>query len=225
MATEYQTYLGAEWDLFAADVVRHEDARRIITEVAPRRVLDVGCGGGQDLIPFADAGVLCFGLDIARESAMWASARFQSHHPQAHASFVTGAAEGLPFAAGTFELVLCRLAIPYADNAQALAEISRVLCPRGGLVLKTHTLTYYLRKFREGFHRRSPLFSVHAARVVLSGFLYELTGRQPRGGVLIREVFQSERLLRKELGRVGLRIQRELSDSSAESRTYWITKS
>ena len=223
-SADYDEYLTREWEIFANDGVRQTELRQLAADLNPASVLDVGCGGGQDLIAFATHGCTCVGIDIAPESAIWARQRFRSELPDAVVRFATCAAEALPFNAGAFDMVVCRLAIPYTDNGAALAEMSRVLKDGGTLLLKTHTARYYVSKFLEGVRKRSPLFSVHAARVLISGAIHQLTGHQPRGRVLLREVFQTDRLLRRQLARVGLTIQRELSDSNAGSHAYLITK-
>lgn len=224
LPTDYSTYLRDEWEIFAGDPGRQDESRALARHFAPRRVLDVGCGGGQDLIPFAEHGATCVGIDVARESALWATRQFQCELPGTSAAFLTGAAEALPFGDGSFDLVICRLAIPYTNNAAAFAEMSRVLTDGGGLLLKTHTPNYYFRKFWTGVRTRSPLFSVHAARVLMSGLVYHVTGRQPAGGILLQEVFQTRHNLQKELARVNLWIERELTDSTPQTRGYVITK-
>ena len=221
---EYHDYLAHEWALFAQDPARQGEANALAREVKPRHVLDVGCGGGQDLIPFAANGAHCTGVDIAAESARWGRDRFRAEWPQATVSFVTAAAEALPFPARSFDLVLCRLAIPYTDNRAALAEMARVLSDRGALLLKTHTLAYYVHKVWEGIRLRSPLFSIHAMRVLVSGAVYHATGWQPDGRLLLREVFQTEPTLRREFARAGLRIEREIGDSNRMSRAYLVTR-
>ena len=224
LPTDYSVYLGREWELFAGNPDRQAESRALARQFAPRRVLDVGCGGGQDLIPFAEHGATCVGIDVARESARWATRQFQCECPGSSAVFLTGAAEALPFGDGSFDLVICRLAIPYTNNAAAFAEISRVLADGGGLLLKTHTPNYYFRKFWTGVRTRAPLFSVHAARVLVSGLVYHVTGRQPAGGLLLQEVFQTRYNLQKELARVNLSLERELADSTPQTRGYVITK-
>ena len=138
--------------------------------------------------------------------------------------FITSAAEQLPFTAGAFDVVLCRVSIPYTDNRAALAEMARVLRPGGILLLKTHHLRFYTRKFVDGVRRRSPLFSLHAVRVLVSGAIFHLTGRQPAGGLLLRESFMTERRLRKELDRLGLGIDGELADSNPFTPSYRVVK-
>lgn len=224
VAGEFQEYLTQEWQLFAADPVRRHEAARAVADVQTRAVLDVGCGGGQDLVPFASAGTRCVGIDVSHTSGLWASRQFSTSFPGMHVCFLTAAAERLPFVDRAFDVVLCRVAIPYTDNRAALAEMGRVLRPGGALLLKTHTVRYYFAKFLDGIRRGSPLFSVHALRVLVSGGLYHLTGRQPSGGLLLRETFQSRWLLEKEFARCGLRIVCELADSNPLTRSYRIDR-
>ena len=224
MPNDFEAYLADEWRLFAGDATRQREARRAVAHLTVGRVLDAGCGGGQDLIPFASQGLTCIGVDIAHANAVWATQQFGAHLPQLAVRFATSAVEHLPFRDTFFDVVLCRVAIPYTDNRAALAEIARVLRPGGALLLKTHAAPYYLHKFAEGIRTRSPLFSVHALRVLVSGLIYHLTRWQPAGGPLLKESFQSRWLLGKELARVGLAIDGELADSNRLTPSYRITK-
>jgi SAM-dependent methyltransferase len=91
--------------------------------------LDVGCGAGLSsaaLVPLArrvtglepNAAMLAYGRAVAPAAA-----------------FVMGAAESLPFAAGTFDLVAAAGSLNYAYLPSALAEIARVLTSDGKFVL------------------------------------------------------------------------------------------
>ena len=220
----YESYLKDEWLLFASDKTRQEEARHAASGVEVRSVLDVGCGGGQDLIPFAAPGTRCVGIDVSHASGVWAARQFAESRADASVRFTTGAAEHLPFADATFDLVLCRVAIPYTDNRVALAEIGRVLRPGGLLLLKTHSARYYLRKLLDGVRRRSPLFCIHAIRVLVTGSLYAVTGRQPRGGVLLRETFQSRGRVEQALREGGLSIDGELRDSNPWTPSFRVVK-
>jgi SAM-dependent methyltransferase len=221
---EYEAYMREEWLLFSRDTARQNESSRVMDGMEVRRVLDVGCGGGQEMVPFAIRGAQCIGVDITHASGVFGSRMFSAQYPGRSVRFVTSAAETLPFSNASFDVVQCRVAIPYTDNRAALSEIARVLRPGGILLLKTHHLRFYTRKFADGVRQRSPLFSVHALRVLASGAIFHLTGRQPTGGLLLRESFMTERLLRKELGRVGLRIDGELSDSNPFTPSYRIVK-
>jgi SAM-dependent methyltransferase len=221
---EYEAYMREEWLLFSHDGSRQNESSRVMDDAVVRRVLDVGCGAGQEMIPFATRGAACVGIDITHASGIFGNRMFGEHYPATPVRFVTSAAEHLPFSSGAFDVVLCRVSIPYTNNRAALSEMARVLRPGGILLLKTHHLRFYTRKFVEGVRQRSPLFSVHALRVLVSGAIFHLTGRQPTGGLLLRESFMTERLLRAELGRLGLGIERELSDTNPFTPSYRIVK-
>ena len=223
-SSEYEAYMREEWLLFSADTARQNESSRVTGDIHVQRVLDVGCGGGQEMIPFVTRGAACVGIDITHASGVFAGRMFGERFPERSVRFATAAAEQLPFAGSVFDVVLCRVSIPYTDNRAALSEIARVLRPGGILLLKTHHLRFYTRKFADGVRQRSPLFSVHALRVLISGAIFHLTGRQPSGGLLLRESFMTEGLLRKQLGRIGLTIDGELSDSNPFTPSYRIVK-
>jgi SAM-dependent methyltransferase len=224
MGSELQDYLADEWVIFARDPERQHQARRATGSLQVGRALDIGCGGGQDLIPFADTGTRCVGIDIETATVEWARGRFVRQLPTLSVSFAAAAAESLPFVSDSFDLVLCRVTIPYTDNRAALAEMARVLRPGGLLLLRTHRPRYYVRKFLDGIRRRSPLFSIHAVRVLVSGLIYRLTRRQPRGGFLLRETFLTTAMLERELEPISLRIDAELEDSIPLAGSYRIRK-
>ncbi len=224
MADDLQSYLADEWLIFARDPGRREAARRAVGDITIKRVLDIGCGGGQDLIPFAQSGVTLIGADIDVETVRWAHGRVASSLPEARISFIASAAEQLSLAGGSFDVVLCRVTIPYTDNRAALAEMSRILRPGGVLLLRTHRPRYYVRKFLDGIRQRSPLFSIHALRVLLSGTIFRLTGRQPRGGLVLRESYLTTAMLKRELAPLGLELDAELDDSHPLAGSYRIRK-
>jgi len=222
--SEYEDYLHREWHLFADDAARQSESMHGLEGLGCRRVLDVGTGAGQEMIPFSTLGATCVGIDISLASGVIGRRLFARHYPKLPAYFATATAEHLPFPARAFDLVLCRVTIPYTDNRAALAEIGRVLRPGGILILKTHHLRYYTRKFADGIRRRSPLFSIHALRVLVSGTIFHVTGRQPSPGILLRESFLTQSRLEKELARAGLAMVATLPDSNPLTPSYRIVK-
>ena len=99
-------------------------------------VLDVGCGGGIDVILAAAAvGIRgrVFGLDLS--GAMIELARQNSRASgNSIASFVVGQMEDLPLRAATIDLVISNAAIHLSvDKPRAFAELFRVLTPSGRL--------------------------------------------------------------------------------------------
>src|SRR5205823_3574384 len=128
-------------------------------------------------------------------------------------AFVRCLSEHLPFRAESFDVIVCRVALPYMDNRMALGEMARVLRPGGRLLLKIHAAPYYWHKLRQGLERRDLLFSIHAARVLAAGSCYHLLGFQIRK-MISNETFQSEWLLKREFRRMNLRIRGHMADNN-----------
>ena len=187
---------------------------KVVTDlVAPpfkvEHVLDVGCGIGQALFPLAvSRGAYGIGVDISDVALRMGREFYATHLPQAKVAFAKAAAESLPFADATFDVVNCGLALPYTDNASAIREVARVLRPGGIFLLKIHHARYYLRLLWRGVSRLEISSLLYGGRVLASGMLYHLSGRQPRARFL-NESFQTRWLLRRELTRCGLLMDRE----------------
>jgi SAM-dependent methyltransferase len=223
--TDYLTYLQDEWRLFTGDPRRQQQSLTGAGSLDIQRLLDVGCGGGQEMIPFCRLGAACIGLDVLPASARFGRDMFRTYYPGAPVQFATAMAEQLPFADDTFDVVLCRVAIPYTDNRRALAEIGRVLRPGGALLLKTHHARYYVQKFLDGIRMGSPLYSLHALRVLVSGLIFQVSGRQPAGRrVLLRETYLTTAMLHHELRLAGLKVEAALPDSNRLTPSYRIRR-
>ena len=54
-AAEHEAYIREEWTLFRREPDRATAARAAVAGQRVGRVLDVGCGGGQELLPFLGA--------------------------------------------------------------------------------------------------------------------------------------------------------------------------
>ena len=195
-----------------------------VASLKVERVLDVGCGIGQALFPLAvRTGATGVGIDLSLIGCRMACEFYADHLPAARVFFVRSGAESIPFASDSFDVVNCRLALPYTDNARAIAEIARVLRPGGLFLLKIHHLRYYLHEFWQGLISRDPLSIIHAGRVLVAGTIYHLFRRQPRVR-LLNETFQTKWLLRSELAKHVLIIDREQPNSNPLTPDYVIHK-
>ena len=225
MKGEYDNYVRGEWKMFVDDASRRRHSLDAVAGLEIQRVLDVGCGAGQELLPFAsERGAWCIGVDATPEAGLTGRELFSGLGIGGRVAFVRAAGESLPFPRDSFDLVICRLALPYTDNARCMAELSRVLKPGGALFLKIHHARYYTRKLRKGLQMGRPSSALHAARVLVAGILYQITGHQPQTRIPSRETFQTVSLLRRELSRVGLTIKSELHDSNPLTPSFLIIK-
>ena len=189
-----------------------------------RRVLDVGCGIGQALFPLAvQKGAFGVGIDVSGLSLRMGREFYAAQLPAARVEFIRTGAESLPFAPDSFDLVNCGLALPYMRNAQAIAEMARVLRRGGILLLKIHHARYYLERLWEGLSARDVMPIIHGGRVLTAGTLYHLTGRQPRSKIL-NETYQTKWLLGRELRKHGLVIEREQSKTNPLTPAFVIRK-
>ncbi len=223
--SEYEAYIAAEWEMFAGEAARGRSTQAAVAGIEVRRVLDVGCGAGQELLPFASRGAFGVGADLAPETGRLARGRFARHGLNDRVAFVRATAESLPFASGAFDVLISRLALPYAHNPRAIAEFARVLRSGGLLLLKIHHAWFYVDEGWRGFRAGRLLVTVHAARVLCSGAVYHLTGKHVRNRLLTHETFQSRWLLERELARNRLSIVREMPDSDRCTPSFLIQKS
>lgn len=211
--TDYADYVHSEWRLFHDDRRRANATLAAVNGISVARVLDVGCGAGQELFPFVTSmssyGV---GIDITLEAGQALRDLFCGS--RARVVFTQASAEGLPFIPGAFDVVICRLAMPYMDNRRALSEIARVLRPGGRLLLKIHAPRYYVAKAQKGLITRNWRSAIHAIRTLAAGAVYHVTGRQLRNRFIGHEVFQTRRRLRSELEQCGMRLAAEMPDSN-----------
>ncbi|PWT89424.1 MAG: hypothetical protein C5B56_07120, partial [Proteobacteria bacterium] len=203
--TKYESYALSEWKDFQASHERFEASMAAVRDRKVSRVLDVGCGAGQELLPFVqNLGSRVTGVDVSPEAVEIARRQFSKLGYEGQSEFVCSPAESLPFESGTFDVVICRLALPYTRNEQALAEMARVLRRGGLLILKIHHARWYGRRFwralRSGHLHDAAVF----ARSLLNGTFYHLTGRQPQTRLLGGEVFQTRWMLRRIMSRFGL---------------------
>jgi SAM-dependent methyltransferase len=99
-------------------------------EFEGRRLLEVGCGMGTDLLQFARGGAICTGVDLTPRSVEISSLHFGLYDMRA--DFVLGDGERLPFASESFDVVYSNGVLHHTpDTARAVRELHRVLRPGG----------------------------------------------------------------------------------------------
>jgi SAM-dependent methyltransferase len=108
-----------------------------------RRVLEVGCGAGTDLVRFARHGAIPTGVDLAGSSIALARKNFAIEGRKANLLVADG--EALPFADRAFDLVYAHGVVQYTSDDRALvAECRRVLKPGGMAVFQVYNRLSWL---------------------------------------------------------------------------------
>ena len=101
------------------------------------RVLDAGCGGGGMPLSLAEEAGLVVGIDPAQRFQE-AGVRLARERGMAHLAFALADGMYLPFASGSFDLVLSHAVIEHvADAPLYLRECARVLARGGHVYLST----------------------------------------------------------------------------------------
>jgi SAM-dependent methyltransferase len=96
------------------------------------RLLEISCGRGgglRHLVDLSDDDLFAVGLDLSSHAIRFCQAQ---HGRPGRLAFVRGDALRLPFAAGSFDVVVnVEASHAYGDDAALFAEVSRVLSPGG----------------------------------------------------------------------------------------------
>jgi ubiquinone/menaquinone biosynthesis C-methylase UbiE len=102
----------------------------LLDAAAPGRALDAACGTGRHARHLAERGHEVIGVDRTPEML----SRARENAPEA--TFVEGDLLALPFEDGSFDLLVCALALEHVEDlAMAVQELGRVLRPRGRMVI------------------------------------------------------------------------------------------
>jgi len=159
------------------------------------RVLDLGCGAGEDLAQWGvTASDEVTGVDITNACLLLAKARFCDR------KFVQAKGESLPFKNESFERVISAVALPYMNIPAALQEIHRVLVPGGHLTLSLHLPSFTIWELRHCAIPK-PIPTLFRLYVIADGIFFHVTGKTvglPGGRM---ESFQTERGIRIALAR------------------------
>lgn len=120
------------------------DLERLIEIVDPQpdwTALDVATGGGHTALALSPRVARVIAVDLTPEMLRLAEAHL-SERGTGNVDFRVADAEDLPFDAGTFDLVTCRIAAHhFPDAARFVAESARVLRPGGLLWVQDHMLS------------------------------------------------------------------------------------
>lgn len=147
---------------------------------AEGRVLEVAVGTGQNL-GYYPPGVELTGVDLS--PGMLAEARARAAGLGLRAELAEGDAHDLAFGDGSFDTVVCTMALcEIPDQRRALAEMRRVLRPGGPLLLIDH-IEYTRWPFRLAEARKERPRRLPRAVAAEAGFEVREHGRTTLGFV------------------------------------------
>ena len=110
-----------------------------------RRLLEVGCGIGTDLVRFARGGASVTGVDLAERSIALARANVELHGLGGRADLRVANGEALPFDDHSFEVVYGHGVLQYtADARRMVEECRRVLVPGGEAIFMVYNRVSWL---------------------------------------------------------------------------------
>ena len=184
------------WMLWDSKIGKLRSRERLLNHIdwtGREHVLDVGCGRGLLLIGAARRLVTgkAIGIDIWQTQDLSGN-RLEATLENARREGVAGRIDvetadmrKIPFASGTFDVVVSRAAIHNLytanDRAQAVSEIVRVLKPGGKAIIEDiRHLTDYAEIFT-----RNGLVVRHAGSVALAALLMLITFGSLRPGTLV----------------------------------------
>lgn len=149
------------------------------------RVLDVGCGEGEQMLELIAQGHEAIGVDPDAATIQ----RLSSDG----LNVVEGSAESLPFQDAMFDGIVCKVVFPYTYSAKAIAEIARVLKPGGTVRFSFHGAGYYLLYM---FQHPNWKTRIYGLRSLINGWVYSTTGRR-LPGFLGDTIYQSVTRLKR----------------------------
>jgi SAM-dependent methyltransferase len=143
-----------------------------------RKLLEVGCGIGTDLVRFARGGARVTGIDLSQTAIDLARKNFALNHVSAEELRVANGEE-LPYPDATFDVVYGHGVIQYtADPARLVRECHRVLKPGGTAIFMVYNRVSWLNALSKVMkvaleHEDAPVlkkFSIAEFRELLKPF-------------------------------------------------------
>lgn len=122
------------------DRVSDMEFYRALPSIKNQRLLDAGCGNGNDLLYYKDHGAFGVGIDCSPKMVLKASRK--------NLMVVLGSFEDLPFKDNSFDVTVSKYAIQDSGNVRkALSELARVTKPGGVLqYLAVHPFRQFLER-------------------------------------------------------------------------------
>jgi 2-polyprenyl-3-methyl-5-hydroxy-6-metoxy-1,4-benzoquinol methylase len=111
----------------------------LLGNVNGKRILDLGCGGGQNCVALTRMGAVCTGVDISEEQIHWANvlAEQEGLTIEFHRKELLGFLSSIPDS--SYDIVLSVFCFPYLQDLPShFRHIHRILSSTGILVFATN---------------------------------------------------------------------------------------
>lgn len=165
-------------------------------DLTHKKLLDIGCGDGTDLLTFANLGAVPYGLEPSSEFVKDAKMK------NPHAIIKEGVAESIPFSDDMFDVVVSKWALQTCtDLEKVFSEISRVLKPGGYFIyLSKHPWMQWMEKNRD-YGSNSNYYT----QQIVTSYIYEgkITLKEPShtiGEYFNKDFFKNFELINYEEG-------------------------
>jgi SAM-dependent methyltransferase len=133
----------ADLDEYHFDKLHHLLRLVDFNAYAGKRVLEVGCGAGTDLVRFARGGAEVTGIDLAESAITLARKNFEIQGLKA--DLRVGNGEAIPFPDDSFDFVYAHGVVQYtADDQKLVDECRRVLKPGGQVLFQVYNRISWL---------------------------------------------------------------------------------
>lgn len=182
---EFKNRQREAWSSFAPTAVLTTPVAAHLVEFAGvqagEKVLDVGCGTGVVAVTAARRGAVVSALDLTPELLQVARENEQIAEVGT-IEWTEGDAEHLPYADGSFDVVLSQFGHMFAPRADvALSEMRRVLKPGGRIAFATWPPEHFVGRFFAFIGRHSPPAPEGASPPPLWGSVAVVTQRLADG--------------------------------------------
>ena len=118
--------------------IRFRCVSRLLDSEPNSAVIDLGCGYGLLSTWLASNGFRAIGVDVKQNKVKFAKRTAKILHIRDKASYIVASVCNLPFREKSFDYSFCLDVIEHVPNdLVALSEVSRILKPKGELILTT----------------------------------------------------------------------------------------
>jgi len=236
ISEDYQrrSKIGTE-DIHYGEFIHGERELQLVGDVKGKRVLEIGCGGGQNSIVLAKKGAMVSGIDFSRNQIAYA--KWLAKEERVKVDFHVGDMQNLTrFPDSTFDLVITAFSLLYVKNLdKTFAEVHRVLkegglfvfseghpCAEGKLIRHEGESIYAIRDYfkRRKIHWEDKL--PDGARVKMFSYhrpLQDYFEALLENGFKVVRYLEPERLPRSKL----LRKERKSLEKCCEARDDYVS--